>query len=209
MTSVRNCVPRVTVSYEAGSYAPDEMVALASRLEPCAEVGMDPVFMPHSTGMCELWATIAFREPSMVGGALVSDVHDALAAVCAELGDWCRATAAERVDEPEVVAVHLEFADLRLAFDSESEPGGYLCRPEIRAIPSLLRDMAPRLALLVSSSGDTSVCAGIRAHRNEAGVVRSSLARYWQLGRVGQDPDLIYDSWRDWVYRRSGGTGTR
>lgn len=207
MMSVRTCVPTVSISYEAASYSSAEIEALKDRLEPHAGLGLDPVSMPHSSGVCELWATIAFAEPALVGGAIASPVHEALSAVCGELGDWCRECAAQRVDEPEVVAIHLEFADLRLAFDSESEAGAYLSRAEIRAIPGLLREMAPRLMPFVSAAGDTAISAGIRANRNEAGVVRCSPARYWQIGRAHEDPDIIYDSWRDWVYRRTAPIG--
>ena len=203
MASGRICVPEATISYEADSYAPNEMDALTARLKPYAELTLDPVRMPHSTGVCEIWATIAFREPAMMGGVLDMAVQDGLAPVCAELSDWCREVAAARVDEPEVVAIHLEFADLLLTFDSESEAGGYLHREEIRAIPALLREMAPRLTPFVGSASAATISAGIRANRNEAGVVRCSLARYWQIGHAHQDPDIIYDSWRDWLYRRT------
>jgi len=196
--------PEITVSYEADAYSTEEIGNFESRLAPLSDLRLDPVRLPHSAGTCEIWATMAFPVPALVRGALATTVYDGMACVCAEIGDWWRDCARSRVVEPEVLAVHIEFADVRIAFDSEGAQGSYLGRAEIRAIPSLLRDMARRLAPLASADAPPTIRAGIRSDRTPQGAVQCFLGRYWQIGPSDEDPDLVYDSWREWFYRRTG-----
>lgn len=195
-------LPEMVVSYEADAYDDAEIGLLAARLAPLAKLNLDPVRLPHSAGTCEMWATLTFPGPAVVRGALSADVLDSLSVLCAEFGDWWRECARVRVEEPEIVAVYLEFADVRLAFDSEGAQGSYLGRAELRAIPSLLRDVAGRLAPLVSHDAPPSIRAGIRKDVTAAGVAQCFAGRYWQIGPADGDPDTIYDSWREWFYRR-------
>jgi hypothetical protein len=193
----------MTISHDAHAYAGEEIARLSELIGPLTRLQLDPVRMPHSAGTCELWATLEYPGPAIMRGGLCPSVHEVLAGICRALGDWWRSCESGRSVPPEVVGVYLEFADVRIAFDSDGEPGSYLARPEIVAIPALLSDVARRLAPLLSPDGAPSVCVGIRTERTESGAVRCFPARYWQLGRDQWDPDLIYDSWRDWIYRRT------
>jgi hypothetical protein len=203
MTAAHALMPTITVSYSASGYSADEVALLAAALEGAGEVTLDGVRMPSSAGTCEVWATAGFPVAAIARGSVSPIVRERLAATCTAFGDWWARCAPTRVTAPEFVALHLEFADLFVTFDSEASDGACLEAPELRAIPSLLCEVARRLGAMPLGGGPPSLRIGIRADRASDGVAHCYLGRYWQLGPPDEEPDLIYDSWREWLYRRA------